>query len=67
MWLRNRKRSIEPQIALREAKARLEEIKAREDEVKEVAGALRDMRRRNHFGEKLERIMTEGVIVDPRH
>jgi hypothetical protein len=62
MWFLSRRKSRigEAQDALRNANVHLEEIKSRDEEVREVSGALRDMRRRNGFGEKLEFIITEG-------
>lgn len=62
MWFLSRKttRIGEAQEALENATERLEEIKSRDNEVQEVSGALREMRKRNGFGEKLEYIITEG-------
>lgn len=54
---RRRKPEHESVRALRQARENLRETKERTTEVKEVAGALRLMRERNHFAETLQVIM----------
>jgi hypothetical protein len=59
MWFRRRKSDglIEAEHALEEAQNKLKEVKRRGPAVKRVAEELRQVQRRNHFGEQLEAIM----------
>lgn len=54
---RNRKAESESHEALKEATEVLAQTKARSPEVHKVAQALRVLREKNHFTEKLEAIM----------
>ena len=59
MWFRRpeRRQDKESTEALRDAHKNLEKAKARTTEVHEVANALKGLRERNHFAERLLIIM----------
>lgn len=56
MWFLRRK-EIESKIALKTAEESLKKTKERSTDVTEVTEALRNLRERNHFAERLEFIM----------
>lgn len=60
--MRRAKRSTEGEsgIALQQAQLHLEEIKARDPEVSEVSKAMRILRERNHFAERLQALIIGG-------
>jgi hypothetical protein len=63
MWpfrKRDRQAMKESQQAILEATRKLRDVQARDKEVHEVSGALRDIRKRNHFAEQLRTIMQGG-------
>jgi hypothetical protein len=62
MWFRRRdKREIkESQQAVLDATKRLRETRERDPEVHVVSRALKDIRERNHFAERLRMIMEGG-------
>lgn len=64
MWFRRGKRMKngvkESYQAVLDANKMLERVEARSSEVHKVSRALKDMRERNHFAEKLRVIMEGG-------
>ncbi len=57
MRLRKRTPSGEADEAVKDAQLGFEKVQARAPEVHQLAGALRDIRRQNHFAEQLFTIM----------
>ena len=57
MWLRKKKVVDESTLAIKEADEALKKTEMRTAAVTEVSQALRNLRERNHFAEKLESIM----------
>jgi len=62
MIFRKRKRGlVESEEALRDANINLRRVRSRDKEVREVAGALREIRERNHFAEQLQEILGGNI------
>lgn len=63
MWFRRRKVTrqniVKSEQAILEASKAKKEVEALDQEVHEISGALKDLRERNHFADKL-RIIMEG-------
>lgn len=66
MSLLRRKPRHDSKKALEDAKQSLHIVKSRAPEVREVATALKEMRERNHFADKLIAIMG-GEPIDEGH
>jgi hypothetical protein len=64
MWGKHKKDTDAPERdseqARIEAEKNLERVKAQWPEVRDVSAKLRDLSRRNHFGDAIERIMRGG-------
>lgn len=63
MWpfrRRDRQKMKDSQQALLDASESLHQVEARSKEVREISGALRNIRERNHFAEQLRVIMERG-------
>ena len=55
---------IESEEALTDAAKQLKKTKSKDSEVKRLAREMRELRNRNHFADRLQKIMEGGMDLD---